>query len=61
MANNSQVNIGIKFKTDSKEVEQSLNKLKKSLQEIQKIKPENFKNVFIVNIIKQSLIKIFSS
>ena len=42
MANNSQVNIGIKFKTDSKEVEQSLNKLKKSLQEIQKIKPENF-------------------
>ena len=42
MANNSQVNIGIKFKTDSKEIEQSLNKLKKSLQDIQKIKPGNF-------------------
>ena len=42
MANNSQVNIGIKFKTDSKEIETSLNKLKKSLQEIQKIKPGNF-------------------
>ena len=38
MAQNSQVNIGIKFKSDTKEVESSLNKLKKSLQDLQKIK-----------------------
>ena len=38
MAQNSQVNIGIKFRSDTKEVESSLNKLKKSLQDLQKIK-----------------------
>ena len=42
MAKNSQVNVGIKFKSDSKEVENSLSKLKKSLQDLQKIKPANF-------------------
>ena len=42
MAKNSQVNIGIKFKSDSKEVENSLSKLKKSLQDLQKIKPGDF-------------------
>jgi hypothetical protein len=31
MAKNSQVNVGIKFKSDTKEVENSLSKLKKSL------------------------------
>jgi len=30
MAQNSQVNVGIKFRSDTKEVESSLNKLKKS-------------------------------
>ena len=42
MAQNSQVNVGIKFKSDTKEVESSLNKLKKSLQDLQKVKPTNF-------------------
>ena len=43
MAQNSQVNVGIKFRSDTKEVESSLNKLKKSFQDLQKIKPGNFK------------------
>lgn len=42
MAQNSQVNVGIKFRSDTKDVENSLNKLKKSLQDLQKIKPANF-------------------
>ena len=43
MAQNSQVNVGIKFRSDTKEVENSLNKLKKSLQDLQKIKLSDFK------------------
>ena len=43
MAQNSQVNIGIKFKSDTKEVESSLDKLKKSLQDLQKVKLGDFK------------------
>jgi len=43
MAQNSQVNVGIKFRSDTKEVENSLNKLKKSLQDLQSVKPMNFK------------------
>ena len=43
MAKNSQVNVGIKFRSDTKEVENSLNKLKKSLQDLQKIKLGDFK------------------
>ena len=43
MAQNSQVNVGIKFRSDTKDVENSLNKLKKSLQDLQKIKLGDFK------------------
>lgn len=43
MAKNSQVNVGIKFRSDTKDVENSLNKLKKSLQDLQKIKLSDFK------------------
>lgn len=43
MAQNSQVNVGIKFRSDTKEIENSLNKLKKSLQDLQSVKPMNFK------------------
>lgn len=43
MAQNSQVNVGIKFRSDTKDVENSLNKLKKSLQDLQKIKLSDFK------------------
>lgn len=43
MAQNSQVNVGIKFRSDTKEVENSLNKLKQSLQDLQKIKLSDFK------------------
>ena len=43
MAQNSQVNVGIKFRSDTKDIENSLNKLKKSLQDLQKIKLSDFK------------------
>lgn len=43
MAQNSQVNVGIKFRSDTKEVENSLSKLKKSLQDFQKVKLGDFK------------------
>ena len=42
MAKNSQVNVGIKFKSDTKEVENSLSKLKQSLTEISNINITNF-------------------